>query len=180
MYGIQNTAQNTVKNTIQSTKCEKCGYHGGFQGIFNQYSNPAQPMHFPVTTPFSINQTFDPATIVNQFLTEYYKFTTYTGWNAAMHLFDKQCMVIYKDKNVGNSHDLLNTLTVEYIKKANYDTIRSKWMLLNANNIIVNIFGRIQFVSFSGNLSNVHTFTEVFVLTVNNGIIICTHHMFDF
>ena len=95
-------------------------------------------------------------------------------------MFDKNCVVMFKDKNVGNSYDFLNVLSTESIKRANYNSIRSKWMTLTNNSVLINVFGNIQYVEFSGNMSTIITFTETFVLTGNNGNITCTHHMLDF
>jgi hypothetical protein len=118
--------------------------------------------------------------IVNHFLIEYYRNTSNIGWNAAMYLFDKNCVVMFKDKNVGNSYDFLNVLSTESIKRANYNSIRSKWMTLSNNSVLINVFGNIQYVEFSGNMSTIIPFTETFVLTGNNGNFTCTHHMLDF
>ena len=123
----------------------------------------------------------DPGNAVLQFLNEYYKNTTLTGWNASLYLFDHNCMVVCKDKHIGNAHDMLNAFSSEYVKKANYDHVRCKWFVLNNTTLLINVFGQIQFVGFSGNVSSIVTFSETFILSLNtsNGVIKCTHHLFD-
>ena len=126
------------------------------------------------------NHATEPGTLATHFLAEYYRNTSNIGWNAVQYLFDQNCTVICKDRNVGNAHDLLNALSTEYIKRANYGDIRTKWVVINNNSMLINVFGHIQFVGFTGSLSNVHSFSETFILTSTNGAIRCTHHMFDF
>lgn len=126
------------------------------------------------------NPGLDPSLIVNHFLIEYYRNASNIGWNATMYLFDQSCAVMCKDKHVGNAYDFLNLLSTEYVKRANYDSLRSKWIGLNNNSVLINVFGNIQFVGFSGSVTNIIPFTESFVLTANNNNVTCTHHMIDF
>lgn len=154
MNGIQSTVQHGCNN------CHNCGN-----------TNLAHNRQ---------NQSLDPSTVVNHFLIEYYRNASNIGWNATMYLFDQQCTVMCRDKNVGNAYDFLNALSSEYIKRANYDSLRSKWMAINNNSVLINVFGHIQFVGFNSHLTNIIPFTETFVLTANNGNVSCTHHMLDF
>lgn len=128
-------------------------------------------------------QIADPATISNSFLTEYYKHTSLIGWNFVQNLFDHKCVVMLQDKNLGNEYDLLNFLSSNYIKSANYDNLRPKWVVINNTTLLVSVFGNIQFVSFNGDISNVIPFSESFVLTLssnnNHNTVCCTHHILD-
>lgn len=126
------------------------------------------------------NPNIDPSLVVDHFLVEYYRNTSNIGWNATMYLFDQHCTVMCKDKNVGNAYDFLNVLSTEYVKRANYESLRSKWIRLSNNIVLINVFGLIQFVGFNGNMTNILPFTETFVLTANNGNVTCTHHLMDF
>ena len=73
--------------------------------------------------------------IVNTFFIEYYKNINNIGWNAILYLFDPSCITIIKDKKVGNEYDLLNSLAIENIKRANYCNINCKWTTINNSNI---------------------------------------------
>ena len=121
----------------------------------------------------------DPMSIINNFIIEYYRNVSNVGWNSIMYLFDPNCTVICKDKKLGNAYDMLNAFSTEYIKRANYDSLRIKSVIIDNNNVLVNVFGNIQFVSFNGNKSKVFTFSESFILSSINGYVKCTQHIFD-
>lgn len=127
------------------------------------------------------NPTLDPLVVINQFLTEYYKNTSCSGWNTCQYLFDQNCAVLCKSRIVGNAHDLLAIFSSEYVKRANYDQLRTKWVLINQTTLLINVFGKIQFVGFTESVSSVVPFSESFILSLNqsNGIIKCTHHLID-
>lgn len=123
----------------------------------------------------------DPSVVADQFLSEYYRSVSNNGWNASTYLFDHDCTVICRDKHVGNAHDLINYLSTEYIKRANYADLRSKWVVTSNDTMVINVFGHIQLVTFSGYNHCTSAFTETFILKGDqNGTIKCTHHMIDF
>lgn len=123
----------------------------------------------------------NPESVANQFVSEYYRKVSNIGWNTVVHMFDQNCIVNIKNKNIGNSHNMLNFLSSEYIKRANYDNLRVKWFVIEKNKLLINVFGQIQFVTFGENVSKITTFTETFILTgKNNGDIKCTYHLIDF
>ena len=146
----------------------------------NKYVEPSQPMNNFNGNNIQNQHVDQLIASMNKFLIEYYGIISIIGWNGAMYLFDKQCVVIYKDKNVGNSYNFLNILSSEYIKRANYNSLKFKWVSINSNISLINVFGYIQFVGYSGYQTNIVPFTESFVMSAINGNIICTHHMFDF
>lgn len=125
--------------------------------------------------------TLNPGNVVDRFVAEYYRNVTSNGWNSSLYLFDHNCVVLCKDKHVGSAYDMLDAFSAEYVKKANYDQLRVKWLILNTTTLLINVFGRIQFVGSYGNVSSVTQFTETFVLNLNpsNGLIKCTHHLMD-
>jgi hypothetical protein len=127
-----------------------------------------------------INPTIEPATLADHFLREYYHGTSNSGWNAVQHLFDHDCVVMVKDKNVGNAHDLLNSFSSEYIKRANYDNLRTKWIVLSNDTLMINVFGHIQLVGFHGHVSYPMVFSETFIVQVSGNNAKCTHHTIDF
>lgn len=123
----------------------------------------------------------DPENVVSQFVSEYYRKVSNVGWNIVMHLFDQNSVVIIKNKNVGNSYNMLNFLSSENVRRANYDGIRTKWVVIEKTKLLINVFGQIQFVAFNGNVSRITTFAETFVLTIDkNGNVKCTHNLLDF
>jgi hypothetical protein len=127
------------------------------------------------------NRTVNPDSVARQFLSEYYRKVSNIGWNVVTDLFERNCVVIVKNKNVGNSYDMLNALSSEYIKRANYDNIRSKWVLISRDKMLLSVFGNIQFVLFNGSVSKIMQFNETFVLTgYPDGSVKCTHHLMDF
>lgn len=165
MYEIRRTIAPMEYNTSQCSPhcvCDRCGHKQ------------------------SHSTTIDPAATANQFFFEYYRTVSNVGWNSVMHLFDQNCIVIVKNKQIGNSYKMLNFFSTEYIKRANYDNIRFKWVILSKDKLLINVFGQIQFVTFNGAVSRIMPFTETFVLTSQgnrtNGArdIKCTHQIIDF
>lgn len=122
----------------------------------------------------------NPDGIAEQFVAEYYRGISNYGWSSIMHLFDPNSVSVVRDRNVGNMYNLLCTISTEHIQRANYDNIRSKWIVIDENNLLINVFGQIQFVDFYGTYTHIMPFTESFILTSNNNTIRCTKHIFDF
>lgn len=122
----------------------------------------------------------DPSTVTTQFVTEYYTNVSNNGWNAVQYLFDHGCIVMCKEKHVGNAHDLLNLFSSEFIKRANYGDTRTKWILVDNANLLITVFGYMQFVNFNEVYSRALSFSETFILSLDNGIIKCIHHVIDF
>jgi hypothetical protein len=119
-------------------------------------------------------------TLTNNFLGDYYSNISYNGWNSVGYLFDHSCGTIIKDKPIGNYHNLLEILSANYIKKANYANLSIKWSL-QTDCIIINVFGIIQFVSFMNVNSNISSFSETFIIKqFPDNKFRCTAHMFDF
>ena len=132
----------------------------------------------------AVQQKIDPQTIVNYFLNEYYGNTMTSGWNLTMRLFDKNCKVMFRDKYIGNSYDLLTFLTSQSVSRAYYDSLKAKWTRINDANLLINIFGRIQYISYNGYGTQIMYFSETFIITGNlvNNIptVSCTCHIIDF
>jgi len=122
----------------------------------------------------------DLAQSSDQFVMEYYRNVSNTGWNTATYLFDPNSMTICKNKNVGNVYNFLSALSRENIKRANYDNLNMKWVSVDQNTIVINIYGLIQFVSFNNQYSKVFNFSETFIVRTDRGKFKCTQHMFDF
>lgn len=127
-----------------------------------------------------IHNQIDPETAVSHFSNEYYLGVSSSGWNTVQHLFDHSCSVIFRDKVIGNEHNLLNLLSSDFIRGAKYPVIRSKWIVLDSNRILLNVFGTMQFINSYGFSLPTMPFTESFILVLNNNRISCTHHIFDY
>lgn len=122
----------------------------------------------------------NPADVANFFTAEYYKNTSNYGWNTVQKMFKHDCYVVLQDKHIGNEYDLLNIFSKDFIKRANYDDLHVKWITLPNNTVLINVFGKIQFISFSDNSSPAMQFAELFILTITDtNCINCTHHFFD-
>lgn len=121
----------------------------------------------------------DAASTVNNFLIEYYRNVTNTGWNACLYLFDKDCVVFCKNTHVGNGTDMMNALATESVRRANFSDVRSKWLAINANTVLISVYGRIQFVGYNERHGSIVPFAETFVLNATNGVVKCTHHLLD-
>ena len=121
----------------------------------------------------------DAATTVNNFLIEYYRNVTNTGWNACLYLFDKNCVAFCKNTHVGNGTDMMNALATESVRRANFSDVRSKWMAIDANTVLISVYGRIQFVGYNERHGSIVPFAETFVLNATNGVVKCTHHLLD-
>jgi len=143
--------------------------------------NGIRPNYQCNCTTLNQSSTLDPGNVADRFVAEYYRNVTNNGWNSCLYLFDHNCVVLCKSKNVGTAYDMLDIFSSEYIKKASYDQLRTKWVVINSTTLLINVFGRIQFVGSFGNVSSITSFTETFVLNLNqsNGVIKCTHHLMD-
>lgn len=147
------------------------------------YGNYTHNCHMHHICTQNMNTQIDSIAVTKYFITEYYRNVSNFGWNSIQNLFDSKCIVMLKDKNVGNEYELLNLLSLESVKRANYGNLRIKCTIINSTNLLINAFGQIQFVSFSGQISNMIPFTETFVLTLidtTNNTVSCTRHIFDF
>lgn len=123
----------------------------------------------------------DPEIIATNFLMEYYRNVSNSGWNTVMYLFDPNSSIICRKRNIGTAYDMLNVFSAESIKRANYDSLRPKWLIVDNNTMMINVFGLIQFVTFSDQISAIIPFTETFILKGDqNNNVKCTHHIFDF
>lgn len=121
----------------------------------------------------------DAGTAVNNFIIEYYRNVTNTGWNACLYLFDKECVVFCKNTHVGNAVDMMSTLATESVRRANFNDVRSKWIAINTNTVLISVYGRIQFVGYNERHGPSIPFAETFVLNATNGVVKCTHHLLD-
>lgn len=129
---------------------------------------------------YNRNNDIPPSKIAERFLTEYYRNVSNDGWISTIYLFNQNCVCLFKNENVGNFHSMLNYLTKKNAKSANYGKISSKWVVVH-DMLVINVFGRMQFVSFNKIFGNIYYFTETFILKYDdNGYIKCTHYMFDF
>lgn len=126
------------------------------------------------------NRSLDPSIVSNHFITEYYKNISSFGWNNTIHLFDTNCSVVYKNKNIGNEYDLLYLLMSENIKRATYDKMKVGWMINGSDTMTIHAFGNIQFISFNERNLKPIPFMELFVLKIVGNNIKCVHHVLNF
>ena len=91
---------------------------------------------------------------------------------------------MFRDKYLGNSYDLLSFLSSQYVSRAYYDSLKAKWTQINDATLLINVFGRIQFISYSGYGTQIMYFSETFLLSgsIINGIptVSCTYQIIDF
>src|SRR5437764_745296 len=87
----------------------------------------------------NMNTQIDSIAVTKYFITEYYRNVSNLGWNSIQNLFDSKCAVMLKDKNVGNEYELLNLLSLESIKRANYGNLRIKCTIINSTNLLINV-----------------------------------------
>lgn len=126
-------------------------------------------------------QIIDPNKTVEEFVTRYYKEISNNGWSQILYLFSNECVVLFKNKNVGNELRLFEELSKEYIKRVNITNMNVKWVQSSNNTIVINVFGTMQYISMFNTTSQFFYFTETFVLTLSEGPLVkCTSHMFDF
>jgi hypothetical protein len=118
--------------------------------------------------------------IAKEFISEYYKNVSKNGWNVIGYLFNSKCTTYFRENHIGNHHNLLACLSEEYIKRANYNIVSSKWKVISNDTILINIFGKIQFVSFIGIHGIPFTFSDTFILKIDDPKSISCHtHFFD-
>jgi hypothetical protein len=128
-------------------------------------------------------QKVDPQTadkIFNNFMIEYYRNVSAIGWNVVTYLFDPACIILYRDKNIGNVFGLLNALSVDNVKRANYSNIRSKWIIPDINTMVINVFGFIQLISFNNEYGQYVPFTDTFIIKNDQNGTRCTHYILDY
>lgn len=122
----------------------------------------------------------NPSIVANDFIKEYYKNTSIYGWNNVQHIFDHNCVVILGNQNIGNEHDLLNTLSYNYVKRANYDNLQLNWSVISPNIMLINVFGNLQFISFNDCVCDYMKFSESFILVLtSNNTVSCSHHILN-
>lgn len=120
---------------------------------------------FPIIPPNN-QKSLDPKKTIDKFLSDYYKTITIIGWNHLSGLYNPNTMIIIKNHMVGNHHDFVSYLSQNYIKRANYGDLSSKWVVTDPKTVILNIFGSMQFIDFFGQTSATLKFTETFILTI--------------
>jgi hypothetical protein len=126
-------------------------------------------------------KTLDPKKAVDIFLSDYYNTITNIGWNNLFGLYYPNTFIIIKNNLVGNHHDFVSILSQNYIKRANYNGLSSKWVVNGPRSILLNIFGTMQFINFIGSVSSTFKFTETFLLTIDdNDKLKINTQMFDF
>jgi hypothetical protein len=126
-------------NACRRQSCEYNRYQNTYQQSQNNGSGSGSGSNSSSITQKIDQQLSDK--VFNNFMAEYYRNVSTIGWNVVTNLFDPQCVVLYRDKNIGNAFALLNTLSVDYIKRANYSNIRAKWIVPDINTMIINVFG---------------------------------------
>jgi hypothetical protein len=168
-------SNNCCSNKCCSNKCclyNSCNCNRNCNNYNNQSSSHDHGNHQP-------SGNVDAGTAVNNFIIEYYRNVTNTGWNACLYLFDKECVVFCKNTHVGNAIDMMNTLAAESVRRAVFNDVRSKWIGIDANTVLVSVYGRIQFVGYNERHGPSTPFAETFVLNATNGVVKCTHHLLD-
>lgn len=166
-----NCCQNNYFNTHTQHRCNHCTCNNEY----DRYRDYAQ-----VSLQNDENVTIDPSIAADAFLSEYYRGVSYVGFSDVMHLFDSECVVIFKDKYIGNSYNLLTLCAKEAVKRAVYSNLSNKWFVLDNETLIINVFGLMQFVGYNEYVGKSVYFTETFVLKVENNKIKCVNHMLDF
>jgi hypothetical protein len=121
----------------------------------------------------------DTDKLANNFFTEYYKNVSNHGWTNAMYLMSNNCSIICKDKKFANPYEFLHHLFSELVKRANYDNIKSKWVVVD-DIMIMTVFGQIQFVFFDNSTGSALPFAETFVIKLENGEAKCCSLVLDF
>jgi len=145
--------------------------------VFTQPTNTTNAF----TQPTNNLQTVNTEKVVDNFIYEYYKKVSDTGWNTTTHLFSHKCEVLYKNKNIGNEHDLINILSSELIKRAIYSELKFNWIVLSNDILLINVFGSLQFISYIDEYGHPIVFTETFILKhKKDGNIMCYYHIFNF
>lgn len=123
----------------------------------------------------------DTNTTVSDFLNLYYGNITTNGWNSSLYLFKDSQSTMLKTSYLNNEYELLTMFTNSYVRRCNIDRLSIKWVQIDNNTILINVFGLIQFVSFFNTYSYVYNFTESFVIKINNeGKPYCHSHILDF
>jgi hypothetical protein len=122
-----------------------------------------------------------PDKVADNFIYEYYKKVSDKGWNVITHMFVHNCKVICRNKIIGNEHDLINTMSVENVKKARYSELNYNWIVLSKNKLMINVFGKFQFILYTGISGVPVVFSETFILKhAENNNIMCYYHILNF
>ena len=184
------TPYNSYNNGFSKPLANKNSFMNTTNNTFSQLANNnnfVQPTNTTNNTfsQFANNnnsiQLANPEKIADNFIYEYYKKVSDTGWNTVIHLFNHKCEVLFKNKNIGNEHDLLNILSSELIKKAIYSELNFNWIVLSNDILMINVLGELQFISYINEYGHPIVFTETFILkhTEKNNIM-CYYHILNF
>jgi hypothetical protein len=129
----------------------------------------------------SIVQQNNADLLIRNFLSEYYTAVNLSGWNMCTRLFDPTSKSMVQNQHVGNIYGLLDTFSVNFIKRANYGYLNHKWLQANNDTAMINVFGVMQFVTFNGIVSNTVIFSETFLVKLDNtSTLKCYLHILEF
>jgi hypothetical protein len=119
--------------------------------------------------------------LANHFLEEYYSNIIHNGWNSVQYFYSPDATIICNTQIYNGGHEFLNALSQDYIRRANYGESQASWYQIDESKMIINVFGEIQLVSFTGNHSEIIYFSDSFVIRAYpDSTYAVTHHTFNF
>ena len=175
-------------------KCEcKCKCKVDYVCECNHHTNPVSSCHiFPnsnrwykeysdVESKDNTGLTSDQANeLVTFFIDEYYSKVHNLGWNAILHIYVADAIISCNGNVYTSGPHFLNGMSQGYIKRANYLLHSATWSIIDENTILVTVFGEVQLVSFTGDVSGVGNFSDTFIIRAapNKTYGVLNHHFY--
>lgn len=168
-----------------SNKCchDRCDYHINHS---NQSNQSNQCNHINNNNQHNLNNNIksniDGAAAVSGLMEKYYNSIYNTGWCSisTQNMYHKDATIFYNNNMFSSPYDLLNYLSSNYIKRAEYDIRQVSWNIDigDPNKLMINVSGLLKYINFMGEYSDIHTFSDSFIVYDLDGTLQIVNHTF--
>lgn len=141
------------------TNCTNCK-----TSIWNVCSGTCSGACPSATIDHTMIDAVDMSHISQCFLDEYYPIVANKGWNKTMHFYAADARICCNSNIYDSCHDFLAAMSGDYVQRANYQNLQANWSPIDHRTALINVFGEIQLVSFTGLFTGVGHFSDTFVI----------------
>lgn len=106
--------------------------------------------------------------IAKEFCTIYYTNMISKGISGVLNLFDPNALCNYGGKEFIGVYSVMINLATDGISRMQYDKLNYSIVPIDNKSIIVQVVGSCRGVTFWNQFTTIHTFSELFVLKLNN------------
>ena len=143
-------------------------------------------MSYPINLniPLPVLQQAEPMTtkvdyivVSNDFCNLYYTTMLTRGISGTLSLFKPTAICINNEVTYVGMYDLMSVLSTQGISKFLYNNLHFTPILLDSNNIMIQVTGQIQFMTFWNQLSQIKSFSETFILSFEQTKLLITKYI---